>query len=498
MKKLVCLIALASASLCCLAQQNLRSAYFLDGYTYRYRFNPAFYSQQGFAMLGIGNTSIGLESNMSLNAFLQPDKNGNLSSFMSDNVSTETFFKHISGFNNVDLNGSATLLATSFWTGKVFNSIEVNTRMNASATFDGYQVFQLMKDPDPSKTYDISELSGNFTAYSEVAYGLAGDINENIHIGGRVKFLIGLANVNAQIKDVTMTPVGGGKYHVTGDNTAMFFLPNGTNILTKGEVAERDGSYIDPSLAKRIKFSEIELPESAKEALTKIPGFGVAFDFGMSFDFAEYFTAGFSILDLGFMQWRYGKMASFADVTGWDFNGMTHFAADAPEDYKAQYDVISDDLEDAFPFEWYEDCTDSKQLQMLQFTGNVSLEYRMPFYDKLSLGAIFSAHAKIHPMPQFGKNALGMASMHDFNWYEGRLVASVAPLDWLSCSLDYACSNFGHSFGTALNIHCPYFNLFFGADNLIPIFFMQKRGIPSTKLNTSASFGINILFGQRH
>lgn len=498
MKRFVCLIALATASLCCLAQQNLRSAYFLDGYTYRYRFNPAFYSQQGFAMLGIGNTSLGLESNLSLNAFLNPDKSGVLSSFMSENVSSDTFLKYVQDINKADLNGSATLLATSFWTGKVFHSIEVNARMAASAKLPR-EVFEMFKNTDPTRSFSLPQLSGNFNTFGEIAYGLAGDINENIHIGGRAKFLIGLANVNASISDIEMTSTGGGKFSVTGHDQAMFFLPNGTRILTKGEVAERDGSFIDPSLAKRIKFSEIELPKSAKEALTRIPGFGVAFDFGMSFDFAENFTAAFSILDLGFIQWRYGRMATMPTSTSnWNFNGMTRFNAGAPEDVKAQFDVIADDLEDVFPFEWDEEFSDSKQLQMLQFTGNVSLEYRMPFYDKLSIGAIFSAHAKVHPMSLFGKNTFSMDGMDDFDWYEGRLVASVAPLDWLSCSLDYACSNFGHSFGTALNIHCPYFNLFFGADNLIPIFFMQKKGIPSTRLNASASFGINILFGQRH
>lgn len=496
MKKIICVIALSVASLCCFAQQNLRSAYFLDGYTYRYRFNPAFYSQQGFAMIGIGNTSLGLESNLSLNAFLNPDKSGTLSSFMSQNLSTENFLKYVQDINKADLNGSATLLATSFWTGKLFHSIEMTTRMSAYAKLPR-EAFEMLRNTDPNRDFELRQLSGNFNAYNEVAYGLAGDITDNIHIGGRVKFLFGFANINASLDEIKMTSHGDGTYTVTGNDRAMFFLPNGTKILTKQEYADKTGTFVDPSIADRIKFSEIEMSKSAKEFLSKVPGFGVSFDFGMSFDFAENFTAAFSVLDLGFMQWRYGKCADY-QMSSWTFDGMTSFAPDTADDYKAQYDTIADDLEEVFPFTWNPAYDNAKQTQMLQFTANASLEYRMPFYDKFSIGAIFSAHAKISPMNGFGKGCIEMGNMDDCSWYEGRLVASVAPLDWLSCSLDYACNNFGHSVGTALNIHCPYFNLFFGTDNLIPIFAIKKGGVPSTRLNSSASFGINILFGQRH
>lgn len=42
------IMAVLAASASAYAQQNLRSGYFLDGYTYRYKFNPAFQGERGY------------------------------------------------------------------------------------------------------------------------------------------------------------------------------------------------------------------------------------------------------------------------------------------------------------------------------------------------------------------------------------------------------------------------------------------------------------------
>lgn len=45
------IMAVLAASASAYAQQNLRSGYFLDGYTYRYKFNPAFQGERGYIAL---------------------------------------------------------------------------------------------------------------------------------------------------------------------------------------------------------------------------------------------------------------------------------------------------------------------------------------------------------------------------------------------------------------------------------------------------------------
>ena len=66
-------VALCLTSLSLSAQQNLRSGYFLDGYTYKYKMNPAMAPNRDFfAMPLLGNVGIGMESNLGLSDFLYP------------------------------------------------------------------------------------------------------------------------------------------------------------------------------------------------------------------------------------------------------------------------------------------------------------------------------------------------------------------------------------------------------------------------------------------
>ena len=66
------LMSLAAAS-SAYAQQNLRSGYFLDGYTYGYKFNPAFQGERGFiALPALGRTSVGVESSLAMSDVIYP------------------------------------------------------------------------------------------------------------------------------------------------------------------------------------------------------------------------------------------------------------------------------------------------------------------------------------------------------------------------------------------------------------------------------------------
>ena len=62
----IALVFMAGTSVVMSAQQNnTRTAYFLDNYTYGYRLNPAFDSEMNFfAIHVLGNVSLGAESSV--------------------------------------------------------------------------------------------------------------------------------------------------------------------------------------------------------------------------------------------------------------------------------------------------------------------------------------------------------------------------------------------------------------------------------------------------
>ena len=60
MKKIIISIAiiLSLSAMTLNAQQNLRTGYFMDGYTYAYKMNPAFQGERGFLAIPVlGKTS---------------------------------------------------------------------------------------------------------------------------------------------------------------------------------------------------------------------------------------------------------------------------------------------------------------------------------------------------------------------------------------------------------------------------------------------------------
>ena len=64
-------LALLLSAVTAIAQQNLRTAYFLDGYTYKYKMNPALAPERSFISVPVlGNLSLGLESDLGLSNFL--------------------------------------------------------------------------------------------------------------------------------------------------------------------------------------------------------------------------------------------------------------------------------------------------------------------------------------------------------------------------------------------------------------------------------------------
>ena len=203
------------------------------------------------------------------------------------------------------------------------------------------------------------------------------------------------------------------------------------------------------------------------------PNLGFAFDLGATYDFLDYFTASFSVLDLGMMSWKNTMLAETPD-NQWEFNGFETIDVETIEDEIAG---LVEDLTDVFSFEQKE--TGIKQSGKLAATIHAGIEARMPFYERLSFGMLYTQRLE-----------------KAYSWSEGRFAASVAPLNWLSATTNYAISNFGHSWGGAINIHAPGFGLFVGLDSFVPLLNVSPQFIPIDSINTNLSLGINFTFGE--
>lgn len=446
-------------------QNNLRSAYFLDGYTYNYKLNPALAPERGFVAIPVlGNLGIGAESNLALSTILYPTSDGKLMTFLDDRVSAETFGKSIRKRNNLNVNTNLSLLSFGFRTGRAYHTVDLSVKANAGVNIPG-GLFSFLKTGTESgaTSWDISNIGARSSAYAELAYGYSRSLGESMRVGGRLKLLMGYARADIAIDRLSLT-MSESQWAVQSHGQAMVSGP-----FTFGTYSGTD----------QIDFEQISVPEDLEGFLapfTTDRSMGAALDLGVSIDFLEYFTVSASILDLGYIKWN-NAMEAVTPESSWSYVGMGDMDINEDSTIGDQFEEMGDEL--AGMIELNKVSEGGIKSAGLGATIHAGIEARMPFYDRL---------------------AFGLLASHRFNgaysWTEARVSANLALLKFFSLAASYAYSDYGSSLGGVVNIHLPGLNLYAGLDSFSPMLNVTPQYIPIGKINTNLVFGLNISFGK--
>ena len=456
------------------AQQNLRTAYFLDGYTYAYKMNPALQGERGFVSIpALGKLSLGMESNLGLSTFVKPS-DGKLVTFLHPDISDNDFLKGMKHGNIMFANVDIPVLAFGFRTGKAYHTVDLSFRGDAGANLTK-DLFHFMKvgSADGTEIWDISDLGARAEARMELAYGYSRRIGENVSVGARVKALMGLARADVAMETMNLK-LNGEEWAVTAKGVADF--AGVLDVRTKGQT----GSAVDPAHNDLIDWNALDLKsmEDIKKYMNN-PSMGLAVDLGVSADLFDYLTVSASVLDLGFIGWKDAICAATPE-TAWSFTGFENMSLDGEANLSGQFESLKDDLLGAMNFIKNSE-SGAKNSLTLSATAHLGIEARMPFYERLSVGVL-------------GTHKFAGA----YSWTEGRFSLNWALLRVLSLSGSYAVSTMGNSLGAAMNIHLPGFTLFAGVDSFLPLTNVTPNMIPIDSCNTNVAVGLNIAFGKYH
>ena len=129
---------------------------------------------------------------------------------------------------------------------------------------------------------------------------------------------------------------------------------------------------------------------------------------------------------------------------------------------------------------------------MLPFRVNLGAEYRMPFYERLSVGLLYQGRG-------------GAA----FSRHTGRFSLNWNPLSFLSMSTGTTLSKMGQNFGFALNLHPAGINLLVGCDYIpfrtvnaaplvddLPEQLRSLTVLPRDQMKLNLYIGLNFAFGR--
>ena len=439
--------------------QELRTSYFMETSNYRHQMNPALLDSPYVGLL-FSNINIGMTGNIGAKQFIfdtngLPGYTGNYryTTFMDPNVDAKTFLNKLHDKNRFDLYLNYNLFSVGFKAWGGVNLLELNLRSNTNLTLPK-GLFEFAKTAGEKEHYEFGGLGMRTQNYMELALGHSRDINKQWRVGGKLKFLIGAAYADFTADNVTLD--------MTEDAWRIQ-----SNAQMKASLLKSDVIHEDPSKNSADGRPRVKKLDNFGFSL---PGFGMALDLGVTYKPIENLTVSAAITDLGFISWKNTHHASSqGDYTFDGFNNIYIGSdKDQTEDIDDQFDQIGDDLEEMFSV--YDDGTKTAT-QALAATLNVGAEYKLPAYDKLKFGFLYTS--RIH-----GK----------YSWHQGMLNVGVRPVKWFECNVNGAVTSTGVTAGGMLSLKAPHFNFYIAADRFFSK--MGKQGVPLNSSNGNITFGM--------
>ncbi len=437
--------------------QTSTASYFLDGTFYNYKLNPAMKPERAFFSLMAGNFSLRTRGNVGMSDFLYPYEGNKLTTFMSGTVDKKKFLNKLPANARMGFGLDETILATGFRMFGGYFTIDVSLRSSLTMSLPK-GLFEFAKNGLSKEQYNLSGIGMNTMNYAAISVGHSRDVMKNLRVGANLKYLVGLAYADVSVDrlDIELND----KHWMVSSS------------------AKAEGALFSEAYATLDEDKYIDGVELADKVAPAASGFAI--DLGAVYDMSDYvpgLTLSASVVDLGFINWKYMMKAhSAGNVVEFDgFNELDYDNFDT--EVEDEIDRLGDEAATLVDF-IYEG--NGKAKTSLDATMYMGAEYSMPFYKKLTAGVLYSK--------RFSSSSIN-------EWYEARGYLNVSPLKWFEASVNLGTTTYGTSFGWMLNFHPAGVNLFFGSDCMISD--VNPQFVPIDNLNAHFTFGLSVALGAR-
>lgn len=428
--------------------QSGNSAYFLRGSYDRYKLNPALTPERAFvAFPCLGGFGFHSDLNVGLSNFIYDSKSkpGNLTTFMSADVSRDEFLKALPEVSEMNMNVDMELLSFGFGSEKWFAWFDAGLK-NQTSLYVPKELFSFMKSALSSGDYEIRDLHAKEMIYGKAALGFQCSPIERLSVGVSLNVLMGLAYADIGL-DRMNAYMGADKWSILADASFRYHIPGGRIILEDNKIDdfEMDGN-------------NITVPQN----------YGLAFDLGAEYDLdnlVQGMKLSASVTDLGFINWKEVSMI----VT--DNNQPVTFDGYKDDD---TFDDIADKAEKMLDF--YDGGAEDIGTS-LDATVRFGIEYTIPAVKWLSFGELLTT-------------CLG-----EVRYTESRTGLTLRGGKWFEFSTNVAFSNIGTSFGGVIDFHPAGINLFLAGE--LGTLELNPQYIPMDGYSASLAFGVRLGLSKR-
>ena len=478
--RLYMLAAMMTAATCAVNAQELNSAYFTEGYSYRHDMNPAIGNESNYIAVPIvGNLSMQLRGSLGVGDIFYKNPYYGMAGHENAKKTATLLHPAISasealsnldkGANTMLLNVDIPIVSVGFKGFNGYNTIEVRERAYAgvSVPYDFFEFAKEMKNKD----YHFDDMGMKAWSFMELAFGHSHQVNKNLRVGGKVKLLFGEAYAN-----VTMSGVHA---KLEGDH----WLLDGK---ARAEVNMKGGSFKEKVAEYKSKPGTYKKVDGVNtDDMKPFNGFGMGLDLGAVYEFKDFSLAwldgmkvSMALTDVGFISYG-NKMVAESSGNTFQFDGFNNLAVKKDSPYQSiddQMDDVEDRLADFANLEVKSEEGGGSTTHGIGATLRMGVEYPLPMYDRLSFGFLYTH--------RYGDD--------QYTWTEGRLSANYKAAKWLSGGLNLGFSTFSTEMGWVLNLHPSWCNFFIGMD-----YMMGKTGKSMIPLDSNVCFnmGLNITWG---
>ena len=450
MKKFLLTAAIIAGTVFSAAAQ-VRTAYFVESYTLRSHFNPAFAPTQGYVNFpALGSLNLNLDGTLSLSDIIKRTSDGRLVTILNGDISSKDAFSGLNKNNNsFNFNTNVNLISFGSYLKdhKSFWSFDINLHAEASVDIP-FSFFEFAKNISgkDSNTYDFSKFNVFAQSYVDIGFNYSMPVMENLYVGARAKFLIGLAQANAQMNrfDLALT-----------DAAWRARMQAEMNLYLNGAKSEV-GAKPD------LDMSDFSGPS----------GYGFALDLGATYSPIENLTVSLAVNDIGFIRWN-NSVQYATNEQGIEFSGLDMIVDGNGANTLENPNLSFDDFNMA--------CTGSGNAKTtaLRATINAGAEYEM-WNHWVGFGLLY--HARVGSY----KSSHNITASVNFH-----------PRYWFTLSPSYTFNNNrGGALGLALNFAPRGFNFFVASDFLLS---KLAKGIyiPYKQDRMTFTFGLGFNIGRR-
>ena len=195
-----------------------------------------------------------------------------------------------------------------------------------------------------SKPHDFSGLGVNFTHYRELAVGGSMQANDKLNVGGRVKVLFGLANVNTNFKELSL--------YTDPDDYSMTWTTD-MKIQASLPVCFDYMEYMDDhgnldSLMLDVNDASLEnFEDNPTSYFMNLKNLGLGFDIGASYKFSPEIDLFASLTDFGFISWNTNPQ-NFVSNGQYEYRGVQLELWENDEEMEESLEKFADTLINTF------------------------------------------------------------------------------------------------------------------------------------------------------